>query len=408
MLDDVDGGSMKQSIVLVILLATLTITSSMAGCLFNDDDTNSDKVTAVFSYSPNQNMKQNETINFDASSSLPNDGSLTYRWDFDGDNAVDKTGKTPSWSYTNTGDYDVTLTVSDGNTDSQLTKTITILGADAIPPSADPGEVWAEVDCDDEDSPTQSAKDKYLYYICEDKGENDREIDASTNVMLDASESEAGNSQAYISQWSWDLDVNTDSDGDGDPENDEDATGETHEWKNIIPGEYELSLKVKNSEGMIDMVSFKVYVNYVGIWEDFNQPANTSAGNAGGPGETWFDFTVTFDSDTGNTIKRTEVWLTYPKEDDDWIAGGSSDSNRNRLDLYVYNDTDEEVGNTSGIELASRTYGDCSDENDCLEYSVSGSRMRSEFDDGDWTVKIYNGNYNDVQVVEFRILLTYK
>jgi len=34
--------------------------------------------------------------------------------------------------------------------------------------------------------------------------------------------------------------------------------------------------------------------------------------------------------------------------------------------------------------------------------------MRSEFDDGDWTVKIYNERYNDVQVVEFRILLTYK
>ena len=398
---------MKHSIAMAILFASLTITSSMAGCLFNDNDSNNDKLVAVFSYSPSQNIQQNDTITFDASSSLPNDGTLTFRWDFDGDNAVDTTGKTATWSYTNTGDYAVTLTVTDGHSDAQLTKTITIFGAEPVPPSADPGEVWPDTDCDDEDTPNPSSDDSYLYYICENKDENDREIDASTSILFDASNSEAGSPGSYINQWNWDLDINSDSDGDGDFENDVDATGETYEWKNVIPGEYELSLTVTNSVGMSDSETFTVYVNYVGIWKDFNQPANTT-GAGGSAGETWFDFSVIYDSEAGNTIKRTEVWLTYPKEDSDWVIGGGSESNRNRLDLYTYNETDEEVGNTSAIGLESRTYGDCSEENDCLQYSVSGSRMKSEFDDGDWTVKIYNERYNDVQVVEFRILLTYK
>jgi len=400
---------MTRPAVATLLLSLLTITSSMAGC-FADDDDGSVTLRADFSYEPSTNIKVGDSVFFNASASLPQDGTLTYRWNFNGDGSVDDTGRTATWSYPLEGSYSVILTVTDGNRDDQVTKQLTVLGADAAVPTADPGTTWAEDDCDGDDGANPSNNnDRYLIYICEDKDSTDNEVDATTNILLDSSASTAGGEQAYLTQWSWDLDTKTDSDEDGIADNDDDASGETFEWTGIAPGEYELLLRVFNNEGFNDSMKFKVYVNYVGIWKDFNQPGSTSTTGNGQPGETWFEYTVVYDDDAGNTIVRAEFWLTYPIQDSDWVVGGDSEQNRNKLDIYIFNESDDEVWNTSAIPDEQRTAGECSEDDYCLQTSISRSQMRDDrYNDGEWTVKIHNDRYNDVQVVEFRILLTYK
>jgi len=406
MLRTVSRQLMPRRVVATLLISLFTITSALAGC-FADDDDGGGTLLADFSYDPSANIKVSDSVSFNASVSLPQDGTLTYRWDFNGDGSVDDTGRTASWSYPIEGNYNVILTVTDGIKDDQITKQLMVLGADAAVPTADPGTNWAEDDCDGDDGANPSnGYDRYLIYICEDKDETDNEVDATTNILLDSSSSIAGGGEAYLTQWSWDLDTMTDSDEDGISDNDDDASDETFQWTGIAPGEYELLLRVYNSEGFNDSMKFKVYVNYVGIWKDFEQPASQTTNNNEQPGETWFEYTVVYDDEVGNTIVRAEFWLTYPQRDGDHVWA-VNDSDRNKLDIYIFNESDDEVWNTSATE--QRTAGECSEDDDCLQTSISRSQMRDDrFNDGEWTVKIHNDRYTDVQVVEFRILLTYK
>jgi PKD repeat protein len=95
---------------------------------------------ADFSWSPLYPVI-NEVVTFDASGSQPGfNGTETipiteYRWDFNGDGTFDKNETTPTttWTYTNLGDYDVTLEVwapgiypPDIPDTNSTTKTITI------------------------------------------------------------------------------------------------------------------------------------------------------------------------------------------------------------------------------------------------------------------------------------------
>ena len=66
---------------------------------------------------PDQNANVNDTVYFDGSGSSDPDGdTLTYSWDFDRSNGIqrDATGPNVSHAYASTGVYRVTLTVSDG------------------------------------------------------------------------------------------------------------------------------------------------------------------------------------------------------------------------------------------------------------------------------------------------------
>ena len=97
---------------------------------------------------------------------------------------------------------------------------------------------------------------------------SDREIQDTRDVMLDAVDSDAGGDDQYISEYNWDLDLEVDSDGDGNTENDADLTGESVEWKDVAPGEYQINLSVTNSAGKMDGDKIKVYVSFYGHWSD--------------------------------------------------------------------------------------------------------------------------------------------
>ena len=83
-----------KSASLPILLASLMVFSSLAGCVFDDSENGGDgEVLSVFKYSPSSNIRTGDVITFDGSSSTPSNG-LTYRWDFDQDGSIDDTGRT--------------------------------------------------------------------------------------------------------------------------------------------------------------------------------------------------------------------------------------------------------------------------------------------------------------------------
>ena len=110
----------------------------------------------------------------------------------------------------------------------------------------------------------------------------DREIQDTRDIMLDAYDTEAGGEDQYITEYNWDLDLLVDSDEDGNTENDVDLTGESVEWKDVAPGEYQINLSVTNSAGKMDGDKIKVYVSFYGLvrhdWE-------IASGNSNDPEE---------------------------------------------------------------------------------------------------------------------------
>jgi len=392
-----------------ILLALLMVVSSLAGCVFEDDGSGSDdEVLAVFNYSPSSNIRTGDVITFDASSSTPSNG-LTYRWDFDEDGAIDETGRSTTWHYDSSGTKIIELTVSDGSKSNTLTKELTIAEATAIPPTADIAQYADSEDCSDEDIDENT---NIVLWICEmDKSMTDRDISATTTVTLDASSSEPGDSSQYITEWNWDLDPSTDKDNDGDSENDVDFSGETIDWSNVEPGEYEVNLHILNSAGLTDSDSIKVYVNYAGKWSDFE----IGGKNANNAQTIDFDMKIVYDKDKGNTIRKAVGELTYPQTDDDCIdtIPGEESNCRAKLDIYAFNEEDEEAKNTSDTGLDQRADGDDCDEenNDCIHLTLSSymfTDTESTYGDGDWVLQIRNNETNDFRVESFIIRLHYK
>ena len=97
-----------------LMIVLLMVCASLSGCILASDDEAEVNVTAVFDYSPKNDIRTGDSVQMDASSSLPQDGSLTYSWDCDGDGATDKTGQKVSCSWELEGTYSVTLTVVSG------------------------------------------------------------------------------------------------------------------------------------------------------------------------------------------------------------------------------------------------------------------------------------------------------
>ena len=386
-----------------ILMVLMFVSASLAGCL-SSDDSSSSQVEAIFDYDPSSNIRTDMEIEFDAGASLPSDGGLTYKWDFDNDGSYDETGRTTTWTYSNAGDYDVTLTVSDGTDSSSQTRTLKVIDADAVEPEANAGSDSPVVDCHGEGV---TSGDYYLIYICEmDKSTSSKSVMATAEVALDGSDSDPGSSDEYISEYKWDLNLQKDEDDDGDPENDADLTGETVDWKEVAPGEYEIALTVTNGAGLSHTDGVTVNVNYVGKWNEFSIGGNTSNNAI----DIDFSFHAVYDEDSGNTIKRAEGLLVYPKEDSDCtdVVPGEGSNCRAKLDLHGFNSTDEEAGNTSSYPVDQRNYGDCDSDTDCVQQTFSWEFSETQFKDGEWTMTIRNEMVNDLEIESLTISLLYK
>ena len=394
-----------------VLMAGLMLCSSLAGCIFEDgSEADREEVLAVFSFSPSKNVKVGTTVSFDASSSTPGDGSLTYRWNFDTEGSIDidATGLTATWTFDEAKTYKITLEVSDGTTTSEQVRDLTVSPESAEAPTAEITQYADDEDCEDEEI-TETRH--ILVWICaRDKTNTDRSITETTTVQLDASSSESGDATSqYIPEdgYAWDLDLTEDKDNDGDPENDDDLVGATVDWSNVAPGEYEIGLTVTNNVEMTDSATIRVYVSYAGYWSDFEIGGNSS----GNPAELDFDSLIHYDKDAGNTIVKAQIELEYPKEDGDCTSLPGANNCRAKLDIYAYNEEDEEAQNTTSTDIESRDDGDCDSEQDCIHLKLSGymfADTESTYGDGEWTMKIRNERVNDFNIDQFVIRLYYK
>ena len=387
-------------------LAMLMMIGGLAGCMGAEEDENSDEIVAVFTYSPATNIRAGQTIDFDARDSLPSGVALTYKWDFDGDNSIDATGRIADWSYPEVGEYTVELIVSDGSKSQSTTKTLTIVDATAMPPAAEITSYSSEEDCEGEDVDEGS----YIHvWICDlDKSMSSRNAEGQTDVELDASDSTSGSSDDYISTYHWDLDLEFDADGDGDPANDNDLEGETAVWKDVQPGEYEVGLTITNGKGLVDSNDVKVYVSLGASWLDFEIGRKTSSD----PNQLGFDFTVHYDNDAGNTVRKVVGKMMYPAKDEPCLPGASCPG---RIDLVAFNEEGDEATSTEPTDNAqyeSRDSG-CDDDKYCVELTLSSyiftdSEADSTYGDGDWSMSVSNNQTYTQQVDRYMLLLIYK
>ena len=388
----------------VLFTATLLLATAMAGCL----ETMSSNAAPIVSFtiSPSGTVKVGDTVTFDASGTRdPNNDQMTFEWNFGDDNTQEGIGlSTVTHTYNVEGARTIKLTVTDSGDMADIEeKTIVVASADAALPTASIVH-YKDDDCTGDDAPAGTF---ILAWICEEEMEtSDDTVDAMTTIQLDGSDSAAGDSSSYLTDYEWDLDINVDSDGDGDLANDVDKTGENAEWTNVWPGEYEIRLTVTDNQGFVDTMDMDVFVNYRGAWAEFTIDGNGTSGS----GTITFEFPLTYNQDTGNTIRYAKIQFTYPKQDDDWAIGGEQSSNK--LDAYVYNGTQsdsdtEEVANTTYLDDESRTAGDCSDDDRCIDLRLSTQHFRNYLD-GQWTVDLTNEKAHDTTVKSFVIILEYK
>ena len=323
-------------------LAVLMMISGLAGCFGSDEDENTGEIVAVFTYSPATNIRVGQTVDFDARDSLPSGVALTYKWDFDGDQSIDATGRTADWSYAEVGEYTVELIVSDGSKSQSTSKTLTIVDATALPPTAAITSFSSEEDCEGEDVD----EGNYIHvWICDmEKSLSSRNTQGEVDVQLDASDSTSGSGDDYISKFHWDLDLEFDADGDGDATNDNDLEGETVDWKDVVPGEYEVGLTITNGKGLTDSEDIKVHVSFGASWLDFEIERSTSQQ----PSQLDFDFTVHYDQDEGNTVRKVVGKLMYPAKDEPCLPGAAC---QGRIDLVSFNEEDEQATTTEPTRL---------------------------------------------------------
>ena len=395
---------------LAFLLVLLMISTPLAGCL--DSFNGNNEPSATFSLNPNSNIRSGDEVTFNAAGSSDPDGdALTFSWNFGDGNTG--SGLTTTHTFNQDGEYSVRLTVSDGSLEATTKKTVNIIDPSAREPNA---EISSEKD-DDCDGETAPAGSFVLIWVCEeDKEISDKKVEFTTKITLDASDSWAGcdpddsncYAEEYIVEWNWDLDTSYDSDNDGDLENDIDATGEEIEWETlpsngeaISSGAWEVRLTVVDNNGLTSSESTKVYVNYRGVWSDFE--IDRRLGND--PIIMSWEYPLSYDTETDDRIRYLRVKLIYPAEDDG--AGGLTVDSENILDIYIYNNTNDEVANTSAIGTENRDAGDCDSDDQCVWMVISGSTVRGKLP-GEWTADIQNEKTHNTEIKHFIIELQYR
>ena len=379
----------------------LMLSMAFAGCL--ESLSLNGAPTAKMSVDPNGAVRAGDSLTFSAvGSSDPDADALTFSWNFGDGNVGD--GLTTSHTYSQPGDYGVTLTVSDGTYEATASKVITVVDASAREPHAEIS-TSKDDDCDGEEPPAGSF---ILVWVCETKDENDRSITVSASVTMDGSDSWAGcnpdNSDCYAEEYlvsyEWDLDLDTDSDEDGDPTNDVDATGESINLEDMPAGSWDIQLTVTDNHGLTDSDDSTLYINYRATWSDFVIDRRYQD-----PVIMTFDYPVSYDSEGQNKIRYLRTKLTYPAEDGDQPFGGVD--TENKLDLYIYNETDEEVANTTGVGDDNRNAGDCQSDDRCVWLVIGGSTVRG-FLPGTWTLDLQNEKTHNTEVKSLIIELQYR
>ncbi|QZX99120.1 PKD domain-containing protein [Halobaculum rubrum] len=173
--------------------------------------------TPAFQYVPESPTTSDEVV-FDASDASDADGSIVgYAWDLDGDGDYDATGETVTHTYGSSGEYPVSLRVTDDDGASAVTTETVTVGSGNRAPSAS-FQISPQ-------SPT-----------------------VGDTLTFDASG--ASDPDGSISRYEWDLD------GDGDY----DATGRVVERGVERSGTYEIGLRVTDDDGATDRVSRSVTV----------------------------------------------------------------------------------------------------------------------------------------------------
>ena len=382
-------------------MVMLMLSMAFAGCL--ESLSLNGAPTAKMSVDPNGAVRAGDSLTFSAvGSSDPDADALTFSWNF-GDGNVGA-GLTTSHTYSQPGDYGATLTVSDGTYEATASKVITVVDASAREPHAEIS-TSKDNDCDGEEPPAGSF---ILVWVCEDKDENDRSITVSASVTMDGSDSWAGcnpdNSDCYAEEYlvsyEWDLDLDTDSDEDGDPTNDVDATGESINLEDMPAGSWDIQLTVTDNHGLTDSDDSTLYINYRATWSDFVIDRRYQD-----PVIMTFDYPVSYDSECQNKIRYLRPKLTYHAEDGDQPFGGVD--TENKLDLYIYNETDEEVANTTGVGDDNRNAGDCQSDDRCVWLVIGGSTVRG-FLPGTWTLDLQNEKTHNTEVKSLIIELQYR
>ncbi len=388
-----------------LMMATLMIFTALAGCL--DILGSNSPPSANMSIDPPGSVKAGEAVTFSAvGSSDPDADPMTFEWTFGDGNTGN--GLTTSHTYAQPGEYTAKLAVSDGTHEVTTSMSVTVIDSSAREPHA---EIVAEKDNDCEGESPPSG-DFVLVWLCEDDREiDDRDITVSTTVSLDGTASWAGcdpedpecYAEEYIVSYEWDLDRNSDSDGDGITDNDVDATGDVVNWEERPAGAWDIRLTVTDNNGLTDHDDSVVYVNYRGKWADFEMDRRIQE-----PITMTWNFPVTYDDESKDRIRYLRLKVDYPKEDDDQIGGGiGGTTTNNKLDIYLYNSTDEEISNTTGIGNDNRNAGDCGSNDYCVWMVVGGSTVRG-FLPGDWTADLMNEETHTTKVNYFIVELQYR
>ncbi|MEC7743778.1 MAG: PKD domain-containing protein [Candidatus Thermoplasmatota archaeon] len=388
-----------------LMMATLMIFTALAGCL--DILGSNSPPSANMSIDPPGSVKAGEAVTFSAvGSSDPDADPMTFEWTFGDGNTGN--GLTTSHTYAQPGEYTAKLAVSDGTHEVTTSMSVTVIDSSAREPHA---EIVAEKDNDCEGESPPSG-DFVLVWVCEDDREiDDRDITVSTTVSLDGTASWAGcdpedpecYAEEYIVSYEWDLDRNSDSDGDGITDNDVDATGDVVNWEERPAGAWDIRLTVTDNNGLTDHDDSVVYVNYRGKWADFEMDRRIQE-----PITMTWNFPVTYDDESKDRIRYLRLKVDYPKEDDDQIGGGiGGTTTNNKLDIYLYNSTDEEISNTTGIGNDNRNAGDCGNNDYCVWMVVGGSTVRG-FLPGDWTADLMNEETHTTKVNYFIVELQYR
>ncbi|WP_162224325.1 outer membrane protein assembly factor BamB family protein [Halorussus salinus] len=123
--ESTEFGSLEQFTAPIVSEGTLYV-GSEDGNLWavGDRASSGSPPTPAFDRSP-KSPEVDQSVTFDASASSDPDGTIaTYEWDFDGDGSFEVRGETTSHTFESTGEYAVTLRVTDGTGRSATTETM--------------------------------------------------------------------------------------------------------------------------------------------------------------------------------------------------------------------------------------------------------------------------------------------